>query len=75
LVVDGSDKVAQRVLAVERSIGGKWLVSQGLKPGDRVILEGLQKVRPGVPVKVVPFGTKTDTRAPGRAAGPAEDKK
>ena len=32
LVVDGSDKVAQRVLAVERSIGGKWLVSQGLKP-------------------------------------------
>ncbi|MGB9630048.1 MAG: efflux transporter periplasmic adaptor subunit, partial [Thermodesulfobacteriota bacterium] len=39
----------------------RWLVSSGLSPGDQVILEGIQKVRPGVPVKVVPFDT---TRKP-----------
>ena len=70
LVVDGSDKVEQRVLKVERAVGDKWLVSEGLKPGDRVILEGLQRVRPGAPVKVVPFGTKTGTMAPADAARP-----
>src|SRR3972149_7154941 len=36
LAVDGSDKVEERVLKVERAIGDKWLVSEGLKPGDRV---------------------------------------
>jgi len=58
LVVDGSDKVEQRTLKVDRAIGSKWLVTEGLKAGDRVILEGLQKVRPGAAVKVVPFGAK-----------------
>ena len=71
LVVDGSDKVEQRVLKVEHAIGDKWLVSEGLKPGDRVILGGLQRVRPGAPVKVVPFGTKTGAMAPAGAARPA----
>jgi membrane fusion protein, multidrug efflux system len=74
LVVDGSDKVELRVLKVERTIGDKWLVSGGLKAGDRVILEGLQKVRPGIPVKVVPFGSKPDT-TPAAAAQPAAAKK
>jgi membrane fusion protein (multidrug efflux system) len=54
LVVDGSDKVAQRKITVDRAIGDKWLVSEGLKPGDRLIVEGVQKVRPGASVKVVP---------------------
>ena len=58
MVVDGSDKVEQRTLKVDRAIGPKWLVIEGLHAGDRVILEGLQKVRPGVAVKVVPFGVK-----------------
>nr|WP_257310245.1 efflux RND transporter periplasmic adaptor subunit [Geothrix fuzhouensis] len=58
MVVDGSDKVEQRTLRVDRAIGSKWLVLEGLNAGDRVILEGLQKVRPGVAVKVVPFGAK-----------------
>jgi membrane fusion protein (multidrug efflux system) len=58
MVVDGSDKVEQRTLQVDRAIGSKWLVLDGLHAGDRVILEGLQKVRPGVAVKVVPFGAK-----------------
>ncbi len=57
LVVDGSDKVEQRFLKVDRSIGDKWLVSEGLNPGDRLIVEGLQKVKPGSPVKIVQLDT------------------
>ena len=55
LVVDAENKVQQRMLALDRTIGDKWLVSDGLAPGDRVVVEGIQKVRPGASVKVVPF--------------------
>jgi membrane fusion protein (multidrug efflux system) len=55
LVVDGSDKVEQRKIVVDRAIGDRWLISEGLKPGDRLIVEGIQKARPGASVKVVPF--------------------
>lgn len=55
LIVDAESKVQQRVLTVVRTIGDKWLVSDGLAPGDRVIVEGVQKVRPGASVKAVPF--------------------
>lgn len=43
-----------RVLQTPRSIGNQWLVSAGLKPGDQVIINNLQKIRPGAPVKVAP---------------------
>jgi len=55
LIVDAEDNVQQRMLTLDRAIGDKWLVSSGLNPGDRVIVEGVQKVRPGASVKVVPF--------------------
>jgi len=55
MLVDASDKAEQRAVKVERAIGDKWLVTEGLKPGDRVIVEGVQKVRPGAPAKAVPF--------------------
>ena len=55
LIVDGHGKVAQRPLTLDRAIGDQWLVSTGLAPGDRVIAEGMQKVRPGASVKAVPF--------------------
>jgi membrane fusion protein (multidrug efflux system) len=55
LIVDGSDKVAQRTITIDRAIGDKWLVSEGLKPGDRLVVEGIQKARPGTSVKAVPF--------------------
>jgi membrane fusion protein (multidrug efflux system) len=55
LIVDVQNKVQQRQLTIERDIGATWLVSSGLAPGDRVIVEGMMKVRPGVPVKAVPF--------------------
>ncbi|HOP41162.1 MAG TPA: efflux RND transporter periplasmic adaptor subunit [Geobacteraceae bacterium] len=60
MVVGPEDKVEQRLVKVARTIGDSWLVSEGLKAGDRVILEGIQKAKPGSPVKVVPFGSKTD---------------
>jgi len=55
LIVDGEGKVAQRTLTLDRAMGDRWLVASGLAPGERVIVEGLQKVRPGAVVKVVPF--------------------
>lgn len=58
MVVDGAGKVEQRMLQVDRAIGDQWLVREGLRPGDRLILDGLQKIRPGVSVKAVPFAAK-----------------
>jgi membrane fusion protein (multidrug efflux system) len=52
MVVGKDDKVEQRVLTTDRAIGDDWLVTSGLAAGDRVIVEGLQKVRPGVQVTV-----------------------
>jgi len=68
LIVDADGKVGLRMPTLDRAIGDKWLVSSGLTPGDRVIVEGLQKARPGAPVREVPFepGAK-----PGAKAGPA----
>ena len=53
--MDAEGKVQQRIITVDRAIGDKWNVSSGLKSGDRLIVEGIQKVRPGVPVKIVAF--------------------
>ena len=63
LVVGGSGKVELRVLKVGRTIGDKWLVENGLKPGDRVIVEGVQKAKPGTVVKAVPAGAGTAAAA------------
>uniref|UniRef100_A0A7C3Z4H5 Efflux RND transporter periplasmic adaptor subunit n=1 Tax=Desulfobacca acetoxidans TaxID=60893 RepID=A0A7C3Z4H5_9BACT len=53
LVVDEAGKVQQRLLTLNRAIGDKWLVSSGLAAGERVIVEGLLNVRPGMTVKAV----------------------
>ncbi len=58
MVVGSGEKVEPRVIKVVRTIGDNWLVSDGLKAGDRVILDGLQKARPGTTVKAVAFGSK-----------------
>lgn len=52
-VVDESGKVQQRPLTLNRTIGNAWLVSSGLSAGDRVIVEGMLNVRPGMVVKAV----------------------
>jgi membrane fusion protein, multidrug efflux system len=55
LIVDTEAKVQQRMLVLDRALADQWLVASGLASGDRVIVEGMQKVRPGAVVKTVPF--------------------
>jgi len=55
LVVDESSKVALRPLELDRAIGDRWLVNKGLSIGDRVIIEGTERIRPGALVRAVPF--------------------
>jgi membrane fusion protein (multidrug efflux system) len=71
MVVGAEEKVEPRVIQVERTVGDNWLVSGGLKPGDRIILEGIQKARPGTQVKAVPFGAKPEGAPAAAAAQPA----
>jgi membrane fusion protein (multidrug efflux system) len=54
LIVDKDDKVQERVVTADRAIQGEWLITAGLNAGDRVIVDGLQKAKPGAPVKPVP---------------------
>jgi len=70
LIVDAEGKVQQRGLSTDRALGDQWLVASGLAQGDRVIVEGKQKVRPGVAVKVVPLEAE-----PTHAAKPASPAK
>lgn len=58
LVVDGDNKVALREVRVSQTVGDKWLVEEGLAPGDRVVVEGLQKIRPGAVVQATEAGTE-----------------
>jgi membrane fusion protein (multidrug efflux system) len=51
MVVGPAAKVEPRPITLGQTLGDKWLVTGGLRPGERVIVEGLQKVRPGAPVK------------------------
>jgi membrane fusion protein (multidrug efflux system) len=66
LVVDPDGKVAQRVVVIDRAVGNDWLVSQGLKDGDRVIVDGVQKVHPGVEVSVVEASPQVGQQAAGQ---------
>lgn len=75
LVVGEGEKVEQRQLATERTIGDRWLVREGLKAGDRLIVEGTEKVRPGQVVKAVPAQQKPAGAAQQSAAAPAHDAK
>lgn len=60
MIVGAEEKVEPRVIKVARTVDENWLVTEGLKAGDRVILEGIQKARPGTVVKAVPFGAKPE---------------
>ena len=66
MVVDAEGKVAQRAVTVSRAIGDAWLVEDGLKAGDKVIVEGLQKIAPGMPVQATEKGA-----APAKPAAPS----
>ena len=69
ILVDKDGNILQSQLTLDRSIGNKWLVKSGLKPGDRVIVEGFQSLRPGVN-KVTPVDIETENAQKAKAAKP-----
>lgn len=81
MVVGAGDKVEIRVVQLGKAVGNKWIITEGLQAGERVIVEGLQKVQPGMVVKPVPFdsgnagfqpaGSKTSTGETRRQDGGA----
>ena len=54
-IVDKENKVQIRPIQVDRAIGDRWLVSEGLQVGEQVIIEGVQRIMPGAQVKPVPY--------------------
>ena len=72
MVVDAEGKVAVRPVKVSQAIGDKWLLEEGLAAGDKVIVEGLQKIGPGMPVNATEKGADAAAPAGAPAAAPAE---
>lgn len=70
LVVGKDSKVERRLLVTDRAVGDAWLVTDGLVAGESVIVEGIQKARPGTPVKPVPASGGL-AQAPAATAPPA----
>ena len=68
LVVNGENTVEQRMLKTGGTVGDRWLVREGVKPGDRVIVEGGQKVRPGAQVRPVEWRAARVAQAPAAGA-------
>ncbi|TNE40495.1 MAG: efflux RND transporter periplasmic adaptor subunit [Sphingomonadales bacterium] len=55
MVIGQGDKLEPRMIKLSRTIGDNWLVISGLKPGDRVAVEGTMNLQPGTPVKAAPW--------------------
>ena len=72
MVLDAGGKVQMRPLKVSQTVGDQWLVDEGLAAGERVIVEGLQKIRPGMPAKVAQ--PPAPAAAPAAAPAPAAKK-
>ncbi|PYU10132.1 MAG: efflux transporter periplasmic adaptor subunit, partial [Acidobacteria bacterium] len=58
-LVDGGNKVSIRTVEVGERIGSQWIIDKGLKPGERIVAEGAQKVRPGMLVNPKPYAPGT----------------
>lgn len=58
-VVDAENKVSIRPVQVGDTVGNDWVITEGLKPGERVVAEGVQKVRSGMQVNPKPFAAET----------------
>ncbi|WP_422823095.1 efflux RND transporter periplasmic adaptor subunit [Variovorax ureilyticus] len=71
-VVDGEGKASQRLVSVGDWMGDQWLVTAGLKDGERVVVDGFMRLAPGAPVKVkdVPPDPLPEGKATERPAGP-----
>ncbi|MBB3811016.1 efflux RND transporter periplasmic adaptor subunit [Pseudochelatococcus contaminans] len=70
-VVDDESKIAVRPVKTGRIIGGRWVISEGLNSGDRVVVEGFQKVRPGAPVAASDWKPREAVQAAAEGQPPA----
>lgn len=68
MLVGADDKALQQIVQADRTVGDKWLVADGLKAGDKVIVEGLGRIKPGQTIKPVPAGSPP-APAPSAPAG------
>jgi membrane fusion protein (multidrug efflux system) len=73
-VVGGDGKVEQRPVKTGDRIGERWLIEDGLKPGDAVVVEGVQRARPGSTVTPVMLAVPAAAATPGAASAPASKK-
>jgi len=71
LVVGEGGMAAPRNIKIGGVSGSEWIVLDGLKAGEQVIVEGFQKMRPGAPVKPVPWAGAAARPAPAAASAPA----
>jgi len=71
MVVDAQNKAELRPVEVGQAVGPNWLVTKGLQPGERVVIEGLQRIQPGMTVRPVPAGSppSAQTRGQGPRGG------
>lgn len=78
MVVGADGKLTPRPITTSRTVGTNWLVTAGLKTGDKVVVEGAQNLQPGTPVKAVPYQQTQQQAAPGQqpaaAGGQAQAK-
>jgi membrane fusion protein (multidrug efflux system) len=72
MLVGEGDKAVLRTVVASRTIGDQWLVTDGLAAGDRVIVEGLDRIRPGLDLKPVPAGTQGGVGSAPETAVPVE---
>ena len=75
MLVDDNGKVAVRPIKADTAQGDTWIVSDGLKSGDRVIVEGLQKVKPGATVRVAPWKSQATVAQQDAPATPQPSQK
>jgi membrane fusion protein (multidrug efflux system) len=75
MLVDGESKVEARPVETGQNMGDKIMITRGLADGDRLIVAGLQKIRPGAPVKVATDQSKLAASQPGTEQQPAADAK
>jgi membrane fusion protein, multidrug efflux system len=73
-VVTADNKASIRTVKAGPQIGSGWLIEEGLKAGDKVVVEGFLKIRDGLPVVAVPFGDAPAAEKKPEAA-PAKDAK
>ena len=71
LVVGADNQVSPRQVKLGGARGNQWIVLDGLKAGDRVIVDGFQKIRPKTPVTPVPWSPSSGASAPAASAAPA----